>query len=240
MQPENYNYIPVDVPKMSITNWPEMRSYSNIPKQGQVSDSLAIDLIHGYYATVSYTDALIGEILNELKEQELDKNTVVVFVSDHGYNLQEHTQWAKFTNYNTSTQVPLIIYNPLSKAKGTTNALTALVDVYPTLAEICGIEVPKTQLDGTSLVSILNNPNLEGKKHVFIKKGNGFTLKTRDFSYTEFLKPKDNSIIARMLFDHRTTKTENINVVHQKEFESIVSELSLTLHSVYQKNIYGK
>ena len=240
MQPENYNYIPVDAPKMSITNWPEMRSYSNIPKQGQVSDSLAIDLIHGYYATVSYTDALIGEILNELKEQELDKNTVVVFVSDHGYNLQEHTQWAKFTNYNTSTQVPLIIYNPLSKAKGTTNALTALVDVYPTLAEICGIEVPKTQLDGTSLVSILNNPNLEGKKHVFIKKGNGFTLKTRDFSYTEFLKPKDNSIIARMLFDHRTTKTENINVVHQKEFESIVSELSLTLHSVYQKNIYGK
>jgi arylsulfatase A-like enzyme len=240
MQPENYNYIPVDAPKMSITNWPEMRSYSNIPKQGQVSDSLAIDLIQGYYATVSYTDALIGEILNELKEQELDKNTVVVFVSDHGYNLQEHTQWAKFTNYNTSTQVPLIIYNPLSKAKGTTNALTALVDVYPTLAEICGIEVPKKQLDGTSLVSILNNPNLEGKKHIFIKKGNGFTLKTKDFSYTEFLKPKDNSTVVRMLYDHRKNKSENINVVHQKEFESIVSELSLTLHSVYQKNIYGK
>jgi len=240
MQPENYNYIPVDAPKMSITNWPEMRSYSNIPKQGQVSDSLAIDLIHGYYATVSYTDALIGEILNELKKQELDKNTVVVFVSDHGYNLQEHTQWAKFTNYNTSTQVPLIIYNPFSKAKGTTNALTALVDVYPTLAEICGIEVPKKQLDGTSLVSILNNPNLEGKKHVFIKKGNGFTLKTKDFSYTEFLKPKDYSTVVRMLYDHRKNKSENINVVHQKEFESIVSELSLTLHSMYQKNIYGK
>ena len=239
MQPENYNYIPVDAPKMSITNWPEMRSYSNIPKQGQVSDSLAIDLIHGYYATVSYTDALIGEILNELKEQELDKNTVVVFVSDHGYNLQEHTQWAKFTNYNTSTQVPLIIYNPLSKAKGTTNALTALVDVYPTLAEICGIEVPKTQLDGTSLVSILNNPNLEGKKHVFIKKGNGFTLKTRDFSYTEFLKPKDNSIIARMLFDHRTTKTENLNIANKKEFKKIVSDLNLTLHLQYAKNISG-
>ena len=239
MQPENYNYIPVDAPKMSITNWPEMRSYSNIPKQGQVSDSLAIDLIHGYYATVSYTDALIGEILNVLKEQELDKNTIVVFVSDHGYNLQEHTQWAKFTNYNTSTQVPLIIYNPLSKAKGTTNALTALVDVYPTLAEICGIEVPKNQLDGTSLGSILNNPNLEGKKHVFIKKGNGFTLKTKDFSYTEFLKPKDNSTVARMLYDHRKNKSENINVVHQKEFESIVSELSLTLHLQYAKNISG-
>jgi arylsulfatase A-like enzyme len=239
MQPQNYNYIPADAPKMSISNWSEMRSYSNIPKQGQVSDSLAIDLIHGYYATVSYTDALIGKILNELKEQELDKNTVVIFVSDHGYNLQEHTQWTKFTNYNTSTQVPLIIYNPLSKSKGTTNALTALVDVYPTLAEICEIEIPKKQLDGTSLVSILNNPNLEGKKHVFIKKGNGFTLKTRDFSYTEFIKSKDNSIMARMLYDHRATKIENVNIVNQKEFKNTVSELNLILHSDYQKNIEG-
>ena len=239
MQPENYNYTPVDAPKMSISNWSEMRSYSNIPNRGQVSDSLAIDLIHGYYATVSYTDALIGKILNELKEQELDKNTVVVFVSDHGYNLQEHTQWAKFTNYNSSTQVPLIIYNPLTKVKGTTNALSSLVDVYPTLAEICGIEAPKGQLDGTSLVPILNNPNMEGKKHVFIKKGNGFTLKTREFSYTEYIKSKDNSIIARMLYDHRATKTENVNIVNKTEFKNTVLELNSILHLEYQKNIEG-
>ena len=239
MQPENYNYTPVDAPKMSISNWSEMRSYSNIPNRGQVSDSLAIDLIHGYYATVSYTDALIGKILNELKEQELDKNTVVVFVSDHGYNLQEHTQWAKFTNYNSSTQVPLIIYNPLTKVKGTTNALSSLVDVYPTLAEICGIEAPKGQLDGTSLVPILNNPNMEGKKYVFIKKGNGFTLKTREFSYTEYIKSKDNSIIARMLYDHRATKTENVNIVNKTEFKNTVLELNSILHLEYQKNIEG-
>ena len=225
---------------MSISNWPEMRYYSNVPKAGQVSDSLAIDLIHGYYATISYTDALIGKILHELKEEELDNNTVVIFVSDHGYNLQEHTQWAKFTNYNTSTEVPLIIYNPFSKVKGITGALTELVDVYPTLAEICGIEIPKNQLDGTSLVSILNNPKLEGKKHVFIKKGNGFTLKTRDFCYTEFINSKDNSLISRMLYDHRETKTENINIVNQKEFKKTVSELNSILHSEYQKNIKGK
>ena len=240
IQPENYNYIPLDAPKMSISNWPEMRYYSNVPKAGQVSDSLAIDLIHGYYATISYTDALIGKILHELKEEELDNNTVVIFVSDHGYNLQEHTQWAKFTNYNTSTEVPLIIYNPFSKVKGITGALTELVDVYPTLAEICGIEIPKNQLDGTSLVSILNNPKLEGKKHVFIKKGNGFTLKTRDFCYTEFINSKDNSLISRMLYDHRETKTENINIVNQKEFKKTVSELNSILHSEYEKNIKGK
>ena len=239
-QPENYNYTPIDAPEISISNWPEMRSYTNIPRQGQVSDRVAIDLIHGYYATISYTDALVGKILNALKEEGLENNTVVILVSDHGYNLQEHTQWAKFTNYNTSTQVPLIIYNPLSKIKGTTNALTSLVDVYPTLLEICELEAPKKQLDGVSLVPVLDNLNSEGQAHVFIKKNNGFTLKTRDFSYTEFITPKDNSTVARMLYDHRANKSENINVVDQKEFKSIVSELSLTLHSVYQKNIYGE
>ena len=237
-QPDN-NYIPKDAPKMSISNWPEMRAYSNIPKDGQVSDSLAIDLIHGYYATVSYTDALIGKILKELKAQDLDKNTIVILVSDHGYNLQEHTQWAKFTNYNTSTEVPLIIYNPFTEEKGTTNALTELVDVYPTLAELCDLEIPNNQLDGKSLVSVLKNPNSEGKNHVFIKKGNGFTLKTNDFSYTEFIKPEDNSTITSMLYDHRTDKVENINVVNQKEYEDVVSELKLILNTAYQENIEG-
>jgi arylsulfatase A-like enzyme len=183
---------------------------------------------------------LVGKILNALKQEGLEKNTIVLLVSDHGYNLQEHTQWAKFTNYNTSTQVPLIIYNPLSKTKGTTNALTSLVDVYPTLAELCGLDAPKKQLDGVSLVPVLNNLNSEGKKYVFIKKNNGFTLKTRDFSYTEFIKSQDNSTVARMLYDHRSTKSENINIVHLKEFKSIASELSITLHSAYQKNITGE
>tara|TARA_R110002049_G_scaffold18043_3_gene69419 strand:+ start:2532 stop:3998 length:1467 start_codon:yes stop_codon:yes gene_type:complete len=238
-QPENYNYIPKDAPKMSISNWPEMRAYSNIPKQGQVSDSLAIDLIHGYYATVSYTDALIGKILDQLKASGLDKKTIVVFVSDHGYNLQEHTQWAKFTNYNTSTQVPLIVYNPYSEEKGERNALVELVDIYPTLAELCGLEFPKNQLDGTSLTPILNNSEAKGKEHILIKKGNGFTLKTNDFSYTEFIKSEDNSIITSMLYDHRTDKAENMNVVNLPEYKEVVSQLKNTLHTSYKLNIQG-
>ncbi|MDG5490073.1 sulfatase [Psychroserpens sp. SPM9] len=239
-QPENYNYIPKNAPKISISNWPEMRMYSNIPKQGQVNDSIAIDLIHGYYATVSYTDALIGKILNALKAAGLDKNTIVVFVSDHGYNLQEHTQWAKFTSYNTSTQVPMIIYNPLSEVKGTTNALVTLVDVYPTLAELCSLEIPASQLDGKSMVSVLENPKSEGKNHVFIKKGNGFTLKTNDFSYTEFIKAEDNSLITSMLYDHRIDKEENENVVNDSEYKTVVLELKNILHSIYKENIEGQ
>tara|TARA_B100001057_G_scaffold123676_2_gene122485 strand:+ start:11070 stop:12530 length:1461 start_codon:yes stop_codon:yes gene_type:complete len=238
-QPENYNYTPKDAPEISISNWAEMRSYSNIPKQGQVSDSLAIDLIHGYYATVSYTDALIGKILKELEAQKLSENTLVILVSDHGYNLQEHTQWTKFTNYNTATQVPLIIYNPLSKSNGTTAALTSLIDIYPTLVELCELKAPKEQLDGTSLVPILKNPESEGRKHVFIKRANGFTLKTKAYSYTEFINAADNSVLDKMLYDHRENKVENTNVVYKKEFQSIAAEMSQTLHSAYQKNIEG-
>ena len=197
-------------------------------------------MIHGYYATISYTDFLIGKILRELKKQDLEKQTIVILVSDHGYNLQEHTQWAKFTNYDTSTRVPLIIYNPFSKIKGTANGLTSLVDIYPTLVEICKLKAPKDQLDGVSLVSILNNPNLQGKKYVFIKSGNGYTLKTRDFSYTEFITPKDNLTVNRMLYDHRSNNYENINVINHEEFEDISNELRLTLHSEFKKNIEGE
>ena len=239
-QPENYNYIPKNAPEISISNWAEMRSYSNIPKQGQVSDSLAIDLIHGYYATVSYTDALIGKILKELEAQKLSENTLVILVSDHGYNLQEHTQWTKFTNYNTATQVPLIIYNPLSKSNGTTAALTSLIDIYPTLVELCGLKAPKNQLDGTSLVPILKNPKLEGRKHVFIKRTNGYTLKTKAFSYTEFIRSTDNSVMDKMLYDHRENKVENVNIVYNKDFQSIATQMSQILHSAYQKNIQGE
>ena len=239
-QPQNYNQIPIDAPKMSISNSGELRSYNGIPKNGPVSDSLAISLIHGYYATISYTDALIGKILVTLEDEGLDKNTIIIFVSDHGYMLQEHTQWAKFTSYNTATQVPLIIYDPLTNTKGTTNALVSLVDIYPTLVELCKLEPPKNQLDGESLVRIFNNLDSKGKEHVFIKRKNGFTLKTRQYSYTEFINAKNNKTIDKMLYDHRSNKTENRNVAEKEEFGKIVLELSNILHSKFKENIQGE
>lgn len=238
-QPEN-NYIPKNAPAISISTWEEMRAYSNIPKKGQVTDSTAISLIHGYYATVSYVDALIGKIITTLKEEKLDKNTVVVLVADHGYNLQEHTQWAKFTNYDTSTKVPLIVSSPFHKKGKTTDALVELVDVYPTLAELCSLEVPQNQLDGESLIPLLNNVQEKGKDHILIKKGNGFTLKTSEFSYTEYIKPKDNSLITSMLYNHRTDPQENFNVVNEPGYVEKVIELKEILHHFYKDNIVGK
>lgn len=238
-QPYN-NYIPKNAPKISISNWPEMRAYSNIPKEGQVNDALAIDLIHSYYATVSYVDVLIGSIMRTVQKLNLDKNTIVVLVSDHGYNLQEHTQWAKFTNYNTSTQVPLVIYNPKMMNKGTkTDALTELIDIYPTLAELCGFKLPENQIQGKSLVPILKDPSLKGKEHILIKKGNGFTIKTAAYSYTEFINPVNNTFIANMLYDHQIDKDENNNVVNDIKYKDVVARLKNILHTQYEKNVLG-
>ncbi len=239
-QPYN-NYIPKNVPINAIGKSPELRQYAFIPKEGQVTDSVAKELIHGYYATVSYVDALIGEIMNTLKELELDKNTIVVLVSDHGYLLQDHAEWAKFTNHSKSSKIPLIISLPGSKNKNTsTNALIELVDIYPTLAEACGLQVNDDQLDGESLVPILNNPNLKGKEYVLIKKGNGFTLKTPRYSYTEYINADDNLMIANMLFDYEKDADENFNVVNEPEYKEIVSQLRSKMRSEYYKNIEGE
>ena len=236
-QPSN-NYVPKNAPKRSISKWREMRDYTGIPKQGGVTDETAISLIHGYYATVSYVDALIGRIMTVLTDLELDKNTIVILVSDHGYNLQEHTQWSKYTSYRTSTRVPLMIHLPAMAKGSKTNALVDLIDVYPTVVELLDLELPKHQLAGESLVPVLKDPSLDGKSHVFLKNGKGYTIQTQEYSYTEFIDD-NNQTFASMLYDHRTDGDENINVVDEANYADAVTELSTLLHTEYVSNIIG-
>ncbi len=236
-QPYN-NYVPKNAPKRSISRWGEMRAYTGIPKQGGVSDETAISLIHGYYATVSYVDALIGQIMTALTDLELDKNTIVILVSDHGYNLQEHTQWAKYTSYRTSTRVPLMIHLPAMEKGSKSNALVDLIDVYPTVVELLDLKLPKHQLAGESLVPVLKDPSLDGKSHVFLKNGKGYTIQTQEYSYTEFIN-NDNKTFASMLYDHRTDVDENINVVDKANYADTVTQLSTLLHTEYVSNIIG-
>ncbi|WP_289055408.1 sulfatase [Carboxylicivirga marina] len=239
-QPYN-NFIPENAPLLSISKSNELRQYTGIPPKGeQVSDSIAISLIHGYYATVSYVDALIGTILAKLTELGLEENTIVVLVSDHGFNLQEHTQWAKWTSHRTSMQVPLIISSPFFKHKHTTDALVELVDIYPTLAELCGLPMPENQLEGASLLPILNGEELKGKDHVFINNSNGYTVKTADYCYTEFINPKNNEMYARTLYDHVKDPDENRNVAEDKAYKEVVAHMHGILHNAYKENVYGK
>ena len=232
---------PVNSPSISISNNGELiNGYLGIPKKGDLSEGLSKKLMHGYYATVSYVDHLVGKIINTLEEEDLSENTIVIFVSDHGFNLKEHSQWGKYTSHRISGRVPLIIYDPRTKSSANSNSLVELVDIYPTVLELLGLESPDHVLEGKSLVNILKNPKYVNKSHVFMKNAKGYTIKTADFSYTEYLKLKDNrQFIDNMLFDHKKDTDETINLSKDIRYKNVVDSLKTLLYSKYRFNIYG-
>jgi len=238
-QPDN-NFAPENVPDAAMSNWAELRAYSGIPEKGQVADSTALKLIHGYYATASYVDKLIGKILKTLKQLGLDKNTIIVLVADHGYNLQEHTLWAKYTSFRITARVPLIILVPGIEGGKTTKALVELVDIYPTLTALCNLKAPENQIEGKSLVPVLKDPDTKVKDEVFIKTNDAFMIKTAKYAYTEFIDPESGETYARMLYDHSKDPDENVNVADNPEYADVVKMLKNTLHTKYKHNITGR
>jgi len=232
---------PLNSPSISISNNGELiNGYLGIPKKGDLSKDLSKKLKHGYYATISYVDHLVGKIINTLEEENLSENTIVIFVSDHGFNLKEHSQWGKYTSHRISGRVPLIIYDPKTKSSINSNSLVELVDIYPTIIDLLGLESPDHMLDGKSLVKILKDSKHENKSHVFMKNAKGYTIKTANYSYTEYLKLNDNrQLIANMLFDHKNDIKETINLSKDIRYKNVVDSLSSLLHSRYRFNIYG-
>lgn len=232
---------PLNSPSISISNNGELiNGYIGIPKKGNLSEELSKKLKHGYYSTISYVDHLIGKIINTLEQEDLSKNTIIIFVSDHGFNLKEHSQWGKYTSHRISARVPLIIYDPRNKSSINSNSLVELVDLYPTVLDLLDLDNPNHTLDGKSLVAILNDPNHKNKTHVFMKNAKGYTVKTDNYSYTEYLKLQDNRpLIDNMLFDHKNDINETINVSKDIKYRNIVDSLSNLLHSKYRFNIFG-
>jgi iduronate 2-sulfatase len=179
---------------------------------------------HGYFACVSYADALVGRLLATLDELGLRENTIVVLWGDHGWNLGEHSYWSKHNLLSTSKHAPLIISAPGFMQNVKTDGIVELVDLYPTLCELAGIRLPQ-HLEGTSMVPVLRNPQHPGKKAAFTKWMNGASVTTPEFSYTEW----DNK--QRMLFDLKKDPEENINVAENPGYKEKVEELSNLLRS---------
>src|SRR5262249_5187191 len=123
------------------------------------------EVLHGYYAATAYTDANVGKVLAELSRLGLAEKTIVVLWADHGWHLGELDYWGKTTNFEVCTRVPLIVSVPGKQAHAT-DSLIEYVDVYPTLAELCGLQAP-ARLEGASFARLLDNPRLPGKKAAY-------------------------------------------------------------------------
>jgi len=221
-----------NAPQSAFTNWPELRKYVGMPKKGLMPDSLAKKLIRGYCASATYSDALVGKVLKTLKELDLDENTIVVLIGDHGWLLGEHSLWAKHSNFKLAMNTPMIVKAPGFKANKKVEELTELVDVYPSLCELSGLDTPK-YLEGKSFVPLLENPSKNGKKIVYCKMGNGWSAISQRYIYTEWLD-KNNQVKDRMLFDHKTDPEENLNVVDSPEMKKVVNEMKQLLNEYIQ------
>lgn len=225
---------PKDAPKIALTNLAELRAYRDIPKTGPVSDEKAHELIHGYYAAVSYVDAQIGRVLAELDRLRLRDRTLVVLCGDHGWHLGEHGLWGKQTNFEAAAHTPLIISLPGQTRRGVrTDALVELVDLYPTLVELCGLPMPDG-LEGSSLVPVMNAPDQPSKKAAFSQypRGEvmGRSIRTDRYRYTEWAKP-GASPLGVELYDHKQDPDENVNLAGQDGHKELSAALSKQLHA---------
>ena len=210
-------------PKWLFTLPAILRSYYTFPAKGPVSEAMAKKLIHGYYACVSYIDAQIGAVLEELKRSGMDKNTIVVLIGDHGWNLGDHQMWNKHCNFSSSLTTPLIIKIP-QKTKGQhIKNIVEFVDVFPTLTQLTNIKNPST-LNGESLLPLIENKK-RNKNFAISRWNNGWTIIKDQLYYTEWIDEKDKRT-TQMLFDHKTDALELNNVAEKPEYADKVKELS--------------
>jgi len=236
--------LPAGAPSWAMNTMYELRAYEDVsdaprPGQGLLTDAQAKRLKHGYYASVTYVDAQIGRLLAALSKAGLDDNTVVVLWGDHGWKLGEHGSWCKQTNYEIDAHAPLIVRAPGRKQRGATcNALVEFVDIYPTLCELCGLTLP-AHLEGTSMVSLLDNPRKPWKAAAFsqfrrrVKRAEymGYSMRTDRYRFVEWRDRKTDKVTARELYDHADDPGENRNLADDERHFALVTRLGKQLRA---------
>ena len=217
----------------------ELRSYGSVPLDGPITEDMARRLIQGYRACVSFTDAQVGRVLDKLEQLELADDTIVVFWGDHGYHLGENDVWTKMTNFEIGTRVPLIVRVPGKKSSQRTRGLVELVDLYPTLAELCGLPLPE-HLEGTSFGPLMESPDRPWKEAVFSEytlRGNkvfGTSVRTERFRYNEWVD-QQGKLLGRELYDEKVDPAENDNLVDHPDQTARVNRHAKMLHDGWRK-----
>ncbi len=253
------NFPPRDAPPISLqVHWPEARAQSDVPNTGAILPEQSRELIHGYYACISYVDALIGRVLDELDRLGLRDNTIIMLWGDHGFSLGENSMWAKLTNLEMSTHAPMMIAVPDGRGAGRhTDALVEFVDMYPSLSELAGLPMP-SHVEGTSFVPLLTNPQQPWKTAAFsqylrpmIKNYRvhplaidtpmgyhdypptptmGYSMRTDRYRFTLWHEQGNPAEVRGIeLYDHQLDPAENVNIAGQPEQAELVAKLTLQL-----------
>ena len=207
---------PKDAPEFAVKRRGEIMAFKPIPIVEPFPEDITRELIHGYYASVSYMDAQVGKVIDGLEEHGFADNTIVVLWGDHGWHLGDHGSWTKHSNYEQPNRIPIIISAPgVTKPGSVTYQLTETVDLYPTLASLAGLPGPKTSqpIDGLDLTPVLKN----GKKrireyayHAYPKAGRmGRAIRNDRYRIVEW---SNNDGIVYELYDYEKDPLETVNI----------------------------
>lgn len=230
---------PAGAPRYAPSSWGELRQYSDMPSSGPVTEEQARTLIHGYYAAVSYMDAQLGRVLDELDRLGLATNTIITLWGDHGWHLGDHGWWCKHSNYEQANRIPLIVAAPGVTPPGSraARALVESVDLFPTLAELAGLPAPEVPqgLDGRSFIKALKTPAEGAKNYVFhvYPRGErlGRAVRTTRYRLVEWKVPGAAADTAEIeLYDYEADPLETKNLAAEKP--EIVRQLRALLASL--------
>jgi len=239
-----------DAPKESdaeyiMNNNSELRSYRPPPVGGAeaghyleagITPDQQRELLHGYHAAVSFIDSLIAELLQELQASGKAENTIIVLWGDHGFHLGDHGLWGKHTTMEQANRVPLIIHVP-GKSPGVAGTLVELLDLFPTLVELAGLETP-SHLQGKSLVAVLDDGSLDpGDVAIsqYKRKGAyGYSMRTPKYRYTEWVE-QNGKVVYRDLFDLENDPAETTNIGKLPENQLLMDSMAELL----RKNSMG-
>ena len=206
---------------------PAAKSIRAKKNQINLEKDLAKEIKQAYFATISFVDAQVGRIINKLKQTGLDKNTIVVFTSDHGYHMGEHGHWQKQTLFNNATKVPLIINVPgKDYTSKISNSPVELIDIFPTLMDLTNIITP-SHVVGESLKPIIENKSSDVRKSALTRWRNGYSIRTERFRLTKW---NINGDFQYELYDHKFDEEELNNLALDSSYSLIRDSLIHTIN----------
>lgn len=237
---------PQGAPEIAFHQSPELLGPPE--KQKVPTPEQAAEMRHGYFANISYMDAQLGKVLKALRESGVAEKTIVVFLSDHGYHLGEHSLWGKTSNFELDARVPFMVHAPGISADGMrSRSLVELVDLFPTLVELCGLPQPE-RLAGTSLVPVLRDPAQNIKQAAFtqhprpayydrtpskLPEAMGVSVRTAHARYTEWRDWKTGEPLAKELYLNADEPAELHNRIDQASHANIQHEAEKLLRAQF-------